>query len=86
MPAGKMFNATKRNAATVIATALKKNVYKKRAWKRRAMRQYAVSKKKQVHYHVRRITTGIESNFSVDTSGGEGEFMRGIAFKLSDLE
>ena len=86
MVAGRIYNATKKNAVRVIASALKKNVYKKRAWRRRAMRQYAVPKTKQVHYHVRRITTGTETNFSVDTSSGLGEFLRGISFKLSDLQ
>ena len=86
MPMGKMYNATKKNAVRVIASALKKNVYKKRAWRRRALRQYAVPKTKQVHYHVRRIATGTETNFSIDTSGGLGEYLRGASFKLSDLQ
>lgn len=86
MPMGKMFNATKRNASAVIARALKTNVRKRRAWRRRAMKQYSVPKKKQTHFHVRRIATGTETNFSINTSGGEGEFLRAASFKLSDLE
>ena len=83
MPMGRMtrYRPSKPIAATRI----------QRRWRRRraigkAIRKYNMPKSKQVHFHVRRINTIKESDFSVDTSTGLGAYYRGLGFRLSDLQ
>lgn len=85
MPAGTM-RLWNKWPSTKIAPSRKAKRWNRKKKIGKAIKLYNVPKNKQVHYHIRRITTGIESNFSVNTSGGEGEFLRGASFKLSDLQ
>lgn len=64
------------------------NLTRKSRYVRRALKMYSVPKNKQTHFHVRRINTGVETNFSVNTTIAPhlGEYLRAISFKLSDLE
>ena len=85
MPAGMMRQWNKWPSTKIAPSRGAKKRFRKRKIGK-AIKLYNVPKNKQVHYHIRRITTGIESNFSINTSGGEGEFLRGASFKLSDLQ
>lgn len=91
MPAGKMFNATKRIQHRAASTIQRK--FRKNRIVRRAIRQYKVPKNKQCHYHVRRITaTGApigassEADFSIDCNNADSAIYRGLQFTLADLE
>jgi len=65
----------------------------RRRWKprngrttRRALAIYKTPKSHQVHFHVRRINTIKETDFSVDTATALGQYYRGLSFRLSDLQ
>lgn len=68
----------------------KKNYRKKRSFRKHRKyhkaKLYSVPKNKQVHYHVRRINTLSESDFSIDCNNASSNIYRGLAFRLSDLQ
>lgn len=86
MPAGYMRMAYQAKKRSYIPPSKKAWRWKKKRLIKKAIKKWNVPKIKQTHFHIRRITTGIETNFSVNTSGGEGEFLRAATFKLSDLQ
>lgn len=64
----------------------KKNNYRKKKYVGRALKQYSVPKNKQTHYHVRRIGTLSEGDFSIDVNTNDSQYYRGLSFRLNDLE
>ena len=85
MPAGMLRHWSQWPSTKIAPTRRAKKRFRKRKISK-AIKLYNVPKNKQVHYHIRRITTGTESNFSINTSGGEGEFLRAASFNLSQLQ
>lgn len=83
---GKMFNATKANAVTTIARAVRRHQFKKKRFVRKAVKQYSVPKNKQTHYHVRRIGTITEADFSQDVNDNLTLYYQAHTFQLDDLE